>query len=161
MKKLKFVLRLQLFIFFGIATGFAQQNTVAAGGEATGSTGTLSYSVGQIDYFEATGSGGTANYGVQQPYEFFVLGEDDFKTIELIATVFPNPTAEQVTLQISEMQFDTLRLHLFDLSGRDIYQSKITSEETIIPMYQLASATYFLSVFDQNSLLKTFKIIKK
>lgn len=45
----------------------AQQNTVAAGGEATGTGGTVSFSVGQLDAFTATGSGGTAQHGVQQP----------------------------------------------------------------------------------------------
>jgi len=56
-------------IFAGTWQLSAQQNTIAAGGLATGSGGTASYSIGQIDYITATGSGGTASQGVQQPYK--------------------------------------------------------------------------------------------
>jgi len=55
----------------------AQQAILAAGGEATGAGGTVSFSVGQIDYIEATGGGGKANQGVQQPElpDFMWTGE--------------------------------------------------------------------------------------
>ena len=48
---------------------FAQQGFVAAGGEATGTGGTVSYSVGQVDYFTATGATGVLTLGLQQPFE--------------------------------------------------------------------------------------------
>jgi hypothetical protein len=56
---------------------FAQQAVLAAGGEATGAGGTVSFSVGQIDFVEATGAGGKANQGVQQPElpDFMWTGE--------------------------------------------------------------------------------------
>ncbi|HRH68316.1 MAG TPA: hypothetical protein PLB89_02300 [Flavobacteriales bacterium] len=46
-------------------TSIAQRNTVSAGGEAMGSGGTVSFSVGQLDYITASGSGGSAQQGVQ------------------------------------------------------------------------------------------------
>jgi hypothetical protein len=41
-----------------------------AGGEATGSGGSVSYSVGQVVYTTNTGINGSVAQGVQQPYEF-------------------------------------------------------------------------------------------
>lgn len=52
-----------------LLAGFAhgQQNLVAAGGEASGTGGSMSFSIGQLDGFTSTGSGGSAQHGVQQP----------------------------------------------------------------------------------------------
>ncbi len=47
----------------------AQQNTVGAGGLATGTGGSVSYSIGQLDYVTASGSGGSASQGMQQVYK--------------------------------------------------------------------------------------------
>lgn len=147
--------------FLGIAPLFAQSNTVPAGGDATGSNGSVSYTVGQIDYIYETGSGGSANQGLQQPFEIFViLSVEDVEDIQIVAKVFPNPTISNVTLFIGNRSTDDLSFHLFDLSGRLLMERKLESTETLIPMDGLAAATYFLSVSDGATLLKTFKIIK-
>jgi hypothetical protein len=59
MKKRKSLL---LLLFLSSTWHFAlcQKNTVAAGGDASGSGGSLSYSIGQIDYKILSGSGGAA-----------------------------------------------------------------------------------------------------
>lgn len=51
-----------------LLAGFAhgQQNLVAAGGEATGTGGSMSFSIGQLDAFTATGTTGNVHHGVQQ-----------------------------------------------------------------------------------------------
>ncbi len=56
---------LLLLVFF---TSKAQNSVVSGGGEATGSGGTMSFSIGQIDYIEAKGTGGTMSQGVQQQF---------------------------------------------------------------------------------------------
>ena len=43
----------------------AQRAVASAGGDATGAGGTVSFTVGQVDYATASGSGGTAELGVQ------------------------------------------------------------------------------------------------
>ncbi|MBT3920140.1 MAG: hypothetical protein HOF24_07130, partial [Flavobacteriaceae bacterium] len=47
---------------------FAQSALTASGGEAVGAGGSLSYTIGQVDYIQASGSGGTASQGVQQAF---------------------------------------------------------------------------------------------
>jgi len=47
---------------------FAQQGTVAAGGEATGTGGTMSYSIGQVDYLMYSSSHGSLSLGLQQSW---------------------------------------------------------------------------------------------
>ena len=47
---------------------YGQQAVLGGGGEATGSGGTVSYSIGQIAY-TSKGAGGTVSEGVQQAFE--------------------------------------------------------------------------------------------
>lgn len=46
---------------------FAQQGNAAAGGEATGAGGMVSYTIGLVDYINATSNSGTITQGLQQP----------------------------------------------------------------------------------------------
>ncbi|MES2772606.1 MAG: T9SS type A sorting domain-containing protein [Bacteroidota bacterium] len=57
-----------LLLTWLLASGFAQQNSVATGGNATGSGGTVSFSIGQVDYKSNPGAGGfIVLEGLQHP----------------------------------------------------------------------------------------------
>lgn len=147
-------------IFFALFSASAQQATVTSGGDATGSNGTSSYSIGQVAYLNVTGTNGSINQGVQQPFEIFTLGDDEFPEIQLVMSVYPNPTASFVTLTLQNYSLENVRFELFDLNGRLIQSHSITTLETQIVMEHLASAVYLLNVMEHNKVLKTFKIIK-
>ena len=67
MKHLSYILT--VVCLFGLAQIFQAQNIIpASGGNATGSGGTVSYTVGQIVYVTDTGNTGSVIQGVQQPY---------------------------------------------------------------------------------------------
>lgn len=56
------------FLLLGMGMALqAQQATTAAGGDAIGSGGSISYSIGQVLYISNTGDSGKINEGVQQP----------------------------------------------------------------------------------------------
>ena len=71
MKQTKQFILTCLFFCFS-ATLVAQQGNVAAGGVATGTGGSLSYSVGQTDYLTFSSEQGTLNFGLQQPWSYAV-----------------------------------------------------------------------------------------
>ncbi len=50
------------------AGSYAQQGNVAAGGEATGTGGSMSYSIGQVDYLVYSSPQGSLSLGLQQPW---------------------------------------------------------------------------------------------
>lgn len=160
MKQKKVFALAGLLLSIGLLQLQAQNNSVTAGGDASGSGGSISYSIGQVDYIQATGSGGTANQGVQQPIEIYVLGNDEFSNIELSAVIFPNPTSNYVTLSINDMYTNELSFTVVDVNGRKIMSEQIRSAQTIVPFEHLQASMYLLSVMNGNSLLKTFKIIK-
>ncbi|WP_395052011.1 T9SS type A sorting domain-containing protein [Flavobacterium sp.] len=154
--------KLLLAVIFGffIQNIQAQKDVVVSGGNATGSGGTVSYSVGQVAYTNATGSGGTVTQGVQQPFEIVTLGTDNFPEIILLMTVYPNPTTSIVNLKVDNFNFENLQINLSDITGKLLQSQKISNQETQIQMESLPQAIYFLNVLDNNKTIKTFKIIK-
>lgn len=151
-----------LFLLGGMNCGvFAQNGPVSAGGDATGSGGGVSYSIGQTDYIYSTGSGGTANQGLQQPYEIFVSTGIDEKNITLDFKVYPNPTADNLTLTVSNRETKNLKYTLYGLDGKLIYEEVISRELTTISMAELAQGLYIVSVYDNNKTIKSFNVIKK
>lgn len=157
---MKTKLQLLFVLFcFSITNVNGQESLLSSGGNASGSGGTSSYSVGQITYTSDVGSNGSVSQGVQQPFEIFILGVDEFPEIKVMM-VFPNPTTEVITLKTGSYTSEALQYVLFDLNGREVKSQKITQSVTQIHLENLPPTIYFLKVLDQNKLLKTFRIIK-
>jgi hypothetical protein len=146
------------FLLLGLGGLHAQESPTAAGGEATGTGGTSSYSVGQVVYTTATGTNGSLAQGVQQPYEIFVTIGIKETSINLELSVYPNPTTDYLTLKLDE--FETLNFQLIDLQGKIIENKKVSSTTTSINVENLPKALYFLNVTKNNKVVKSFKIIK-
>ncbi|MEX2410747.1 MAG: T9SS type A sorting domain-containing protein [Candidatus Paceibacterota bacterium] len=139
-----------------------QQAVVAAGAEATGSGGTASYSVGQVVCQTHTGTSGSVAEGVQQPYEISVLSSTkDVTGVSLTCSVYPNPTADYLTLKVENYAFDNLRYQMFDMQGKLLESKIIISDQTNIPMNAFTPATYILKVIHSNNEITTFSIIKR
>lgn len=165
-KTLKFknrIIGLILFFSFIIinSTIQAQQTIPSTGGNANGIGGSVSYTVGQVVYSTNMGTNGSVAEGVQQPYEIsVVIGLDQYKDINLICKVFPNPTKEFLRLKIENYKTDNLSYHLYNINGKLLNSKKATSSESTISVANLPSGTYFLKVVSDNKEIKTFKIIK-
>ncbi len=157
MKKLLFLF---FFVGFLIPKIHSQNAFVVAGGDATGTGGKVSYSVGQIAYTYASGANGSVSQGMQQPFEISTLGNDDFPTIILEMNVFPNPTTNNAILKIGDFSTENLSYQLVDVTGKIISNNRISNSETQINMENLNATLYFLKVTNQNTTIKTFKVIK-
>ena len=150
------------FCLFGYGTTIHAQNAIpVTGGNASGSGGSSSYSVGQVVYTTNTGTNGSVAQGIQQPYEISVVtGLEEAKEIDLICSVYPNPATDFVRLKVENYNSENLTYQLYDISGNLLENKKIESEETNIVMNNFMHATYFLKVTDKNKVVKIFKIIK-
>ena len=145
-------------VFFVASNVFAQSNTVVSGGQATGVTGNVSYTIGQVNYIVASGSGGTIAEGLQQPIEIFPTSvnepHDTFS-----ALLFPNPASDFIVLQVESSKINKMKYQLFDLQGNLIAQYNLNSDQTNISTRQLVPQAYLLKISNQQE-FKTFKIIK-
>jgi len=156
-------LKLSAVLLLGLGlTGLqAQESVNATGGNASGSGGSVSYSVGQVVYTTNTGTTGSVAQGVQQPYEISVVTAiEEAKGINLSVTAYPNPTTDYLTLRIDEFEISNLSFQLYDMNGKLLQNEKITGNQTSIVMSNLVPSTYFVKVINGNQSIKEFKIIK-
>ena len=148
-------------LLLGAFQAQAQEAVATAGGDASGTNGNVSYTVGQVVYTTNTGTTGSVAQGVQQPFEIqTVLGAENFN-INLQLAVYPNPTTNWLQLEVRNTDFANLSYQLFDLNGKMILNEKITAETSSIQMERLPAAIFLLKVVNNNKEVKTFKIIKK
>jgi len=156
MKKILFIL-VSSFICF---TSKAQESVNTSGGNASGSGGTVSFSIGQVAYTYNTGSSGNVSQGVQYAYEIFTNGISETE-LNISLSAFPNPTAEYLNLQIGNFNKEQLSFQLFDLRGNLLISEQIVAQLTQIDMNTLPSAGYILNVVNQeNKKIQSYKIIK-
>jgi len=138
----------------------AQKATVSSGGDISGSNGSVSYTVGQIDYQYASGSNGNITEGVQQIEIDSITGIEEIQT-DIVLNAYPNPADDHVILETSAPKgFENVSYKMFDNQGRLVKEGKVSSNETQIDLTSLIRANYFLKVTQENQLIKTFKIVK-
>jgi len=162
--KSKSIVKYLFILLFALtlSTIKAQEVIPASGGDASGSGGTVSYSVGQIVYTTNNGgANGSVAQGVQQPFEISVVTAiEEAKGITLQCSAYPNPVADFIKLTVKSEKLKGLSYQLFDINGKLIESRKIENNETRIVMSNLVPATYFLKVTEGNKEVKTFKINK-
>jgi len=148
------------FLLLGLGGLHAQESVNTSGGDATGSGGTIAYSVGQVVYTTHTGSTGSVAQGVQHAYEIFTVGIKETE-LSISLTAFPNPTMDNLTLQINDYNNEKLSYQLFDIQGKQLSSGQVTAQQTQIKMNSLPSATYFINLVNQeNKKVQSFKIVK-
>jgi len=140
---------------------YAQETVPATGGDATGSGGSSSYTLGQVVYTTNTGSNGSVAQGVQQPYEISTSVGIEVTEINLELVAYPNPTNNALSLNIGNYNNEKLTYQLYDMQGKLLDSKQVLNSSTTIGMVDLPVSTYLLNVLDNNSLIKTFRIIKK
>ncbi len=148
------------FVLLGLGGLHAQENTVATGSEATGSGGSSSYTVGQVVYTTDTGTNGSVAQGVQQPYEISTSVGMEVTQINLELVAYPNPTNNRLTFNIGNYNNEKLTYQLYDMQGKLLDSKQVVNSSTTIGMQDLPVSTYLLNVLDNNSLLKTLRIVK-
>jgi len=156
------ILSILTMLVFSITYLQGQQAVVTTGGVATGTGGSVSYTVGQAAYQTFTGTGGTVFQGVQQPWEVSSpVAIENTEDISLLMNVYPNPTSGAFKLIVGTLENRNLRFRLFDMNGVMLQDQKIDSEETEIFLQDLSSSIYFLKIMDNNREIKVFKMIRK
>lgn len=139
------------------------ETIVASGNNATGSSGTVAYSIGQV-FYTYIGSDAVYNVaqGIQHQEKDGNLGtpEVDKPTAEIF--VFPNPTIDFVNISMTGLELESghRSYKLYDIQGRLLKQNAINQTEAQVSFSYLSPSVYILVVYNDNKILKSFKIIK-
>lgn len=145
-------------VWANIAQG--QESINSSGGDHNGTGGSVAFSIGQLVYTTNSSTSGSMLQGIQWPYEIFSVGLDE-SNLNISLYVFPNPTADQLYLQVGAYNNEKLSFHLFDTEGKLLNEGEIISQKTTIEMNHWPNAIYFIHVLDsENKTIRTFKIIK-
>lgn len=150
------------FWVFGLAIHInAQKAVLATGSNGTGSNGSFSYSVGQIDYYNK-GNNSQIMEGVQQAHEITTLSTNETLTADKKdILLYPNPFKDFVFLDFTTNDYKNSEYQLFDSSGKLLKQEKIKESKSEFNFSELPSAMYIIRINKDGKNLKTFKIIKK
>jgi|LauGreDrversion4_2_1035121.scaffolds.fasta_scaffold65010_2 hypothetical protein len=161
---MKYIIRIALIfsvIQFITNVCNAQNSTNAAGGIATGSGGSVAFSIGQVVYTTIKDTSASISMGVQQTYDITNVGINEV-ALKISLVAYPNPTSNDLTLVVNEFKNDKLTYQLIDMQGKLLLLGNIAAQQTQVNTTLLASATYFLHVYNQqNQQVQSFKIIKK
>ena len=150
---------LAFLLTFSVNAQTSHQVLSATGGDASGTGGSVAYSVGQIVYTTSTGTTGSVAQGVEQAYEIYSVGIKE-TALNISLSIFPNPTSDFLTIKVEVYNNEALSYHLIDEQGKSVLNEQITNQDTQVAMSTLASGIYFINVLQANKKIQTFKIIK-
>ena len=137
----------------------AQQAVVPAGAEASGTGGTLSWTLGQVDAAYLTSASGSISQGVQQPFELLTVSipEEERSWI----TLMPNPAHDGVTLNVGELPATEMQYRLLDANGKTLASGPITATHTFIPLADRPAATYLIQLLRTHGDPLVLRVIKQ
>lgn len=135
----------------------AQLELVAASGASFhNSSGSLTYSIGEVVISTLTTSEAILTQGFLQTWvqsNVPVIQEP-----EIQMSVYPNPVTDQLILQIGA--FQGFRYTLYNILGEMIGQGQVVGERTEIDFTGMAPAVYILRVADNREQIRLFQIVK-
>lgn len=151
-----------LYLIFQGLSLYAQETIPVSGGEASGSDGFVSYTVGQSVYTTNTSAEGSVSQGVQQAFLISTVTElKNNGSVNLQCATYPNPTTDYLILQVYNPKLKNLSYQLYNSKGQLLETKTVESTETSIKMSHLISGSYLLKILQSNIEIKSFKIIKK
>ena len=138
-----------------VLVGYAQESVLATGNDASGSGGSVSYSVGQVGY-ETSGTDYTVAAGVQQPYEISQLSGIEEQALFNVK-VYPNPTTDQVEVWMDNTALKAT-YQLYNNAGQLMETGDVINHVSL-SMKDKPNAVYQLTITSEQS-QQTFRIIK-
>lgn len=145
----------------------AQETATSASGDAKGVGGTVAYSLGQVFYTEHSNLFGTISKGVQHAFVIYPAKNNQRVTLQAYPklnslSVFPNPTANLLTLHIKDYYSSKLSYSITDISGNLLHSNKVMEQNTQIETSKFIPGIYFVNVYnEERKIIQSFKVLKK
>ena len=156
----KTILIVTLFASVLVKAQTTQDVLGASGSTATGSGGSLSYTVGQVGYTSNSNSSGSLNAGFQQAYEISETTGLEETNVGLQATAYPNPTTNFLTLSVKDLS-QSQTYQIIDFNGKEIANGKLSTTETQLDFGSYVGGIYSVKITtNKNKIIKTFQVIK-
>ena len=150
-----------VFLFFlGIGNSWGQSATLSAGGDAVTTSGSFSYSLGQVAYEPLQNSSFSIFQGVQQPYQAASTNRIKSVAGNLNLSIYPNPTGNNVYIH-NLKSAQILSFRICDAGGKIITNGSLSQLKTEIDLSNISPGVYFISFQDNQQNNQTYTLIKK
>ncbi len=80
-------------------------------------------------------------------------------SVNSVISIFPNPAENIINIKINTP--DNLQYQFLDINGRILKEATITNVNTEIKVNNMPVSVYFLKIYNNNRIIKTYKIIKQ
>jgi hypothetical protein len=138
----------------------AQQVISATGVSGSNATGSISSTVGELVIDTKTAGSTTITQGFHQS-KLTITSVNELKNSGISVNIAPNPTHDFVTIKIENTLPKKLRFILYDINGKPIKDGNFMNHEANINFITYNPGTYLLKIFNENTLIKTTKIVKQ
>ena len=160
LNKLYFFWIIVLLNLFLNNAGVLSQEVIATGGEfSKNNNGSIGYTIGEPVIETFKGTSGSLTQGFHQTF-ILVTTINESTGLDYEINVFPNPALDFIRLKMNRDNTSNPQYFLFDGAGHVVQQNRILQNETDIFLNDLPSATYILTILDNQKELKTVKIVK-
>ncbi len=137
-----------------------QSAAISTGKTVTSDSGSISYSVGQVNFKFIQSNSGSSSEGVQQAIIIEGVSQIDEKMNNLEVILYPNPTNNDLFIVHNNPLI--IAYDLMDVSYRVLSNGQINSRVTKLELSDFPAGTYFIKLHHLNNKnLRTFKILKK
>lgn len=136
----------------------SMSNLNSSGGNASSSSGSVAFSIGQPFYTNISESGKTLSHGVQQVSK----AQPSLSSIEYSAQVlaYPNPTTNYLIIDLIDFEDEAGVLQLFNMQGKNLKTIEIKTRAIKVPMDFLSDGIYILRIVVPNRFEKSINIVK-
>jgi hypothetical protein len=138
---------------------YAQQVLSSSGETGQNSSGSISYTLGELVITTQTNGTNAITQGFHQT-QIIVTEIRELSDPCFSISVFPNPTNDFVTLKIEKGEIRNMEFILFDTHGKFLLKEIVTDTEQKVSFKQLNPGSYFIKVVKDRTEIKTFKIVK-
>lgn len=148
------------FILIISSNSFAQVSMNTSGGNITNSTGSVSFSIGQLMVNNTNTNLIDVQQGVQFPYEIFGLGINNTILLNSFIRIYPNPTSSKLNIDIENNELFELVVEIYDSQNKLLLLENLYSINNTIDLGTLTPGLYYSIIRNNSGFLYTQKIIK-
>ena len=130
---------------------FGQSSMNTSGGDTFSDQGSVAYSIGQVFVQISESPEISVSEGVQQPYElslYNAIAEES--TLEVSILAYPNPTMNDLTIELQGWRHETASFEVYDALGKKICSGVFNQSTLSIDARLWSSGNYFLHLYSPN-----------
>ena len=160
MKKI-FILTTAVLAFF-ISNAQEQEVISSAGEHYSNGSVQISWTLGEIVTETATDGNNIVTQGFHQTNLTITKIEEEYiNNVDASITIFPNPTSDLATINLTDVDISNFIFELNDNKGKTILKKNFESESEVIDFSQYAASIYYIRIYNKSgTYANTFEVIK-